>query len=57
MLLCSFHHRRFDLDGWALEHRDGARWLIPPGSVDAWRTPRRLLGASERAAAAIGAVA
>ena len=33
------------------------RWLIPPGSVDAWRTPRRLLGASERAAAAIGAVA
>jgi len=50
MLLCPFHHRRFDRDGWTLEHRDGARWLIPPGSIDAWRTPRRLLGAAERTA-------
>jgi len=42
MLLCPFHHRRFDLDGWTLQVRDGCRWLIPPPSIDAGRTPHRL---------------
>lgn len=42
MLLCPFHHRRFDLDGWGLEQREGERWLIPPGWLDASRTPRRV---------------
>jgi hypothetical protein len=41
ILLCPFHHRRFDLDGWALQVVDGERWLIPPSWVDARRTPRR----------------
>lgn len=41
VLLCPFHHRRFDRDGWELEHRDGERFLIPPPWVDAARTPRR----------------
>ena len=42
MLLCPFHHRRFDLDGWSLEKRDGERYLIPPPWVDSARTPRRV---------------
>jgi 5-methylcytosine-specific restriction protein A len=41
ILLCPFHHRRFDLDGWTLEAADGERWLVPPSWVDARRTPRR----------------
>jgi hypothetical protein len=42
VLLCPFHHRTLDLEGWRFE-RDGGGvlWLIPPGHVDAWRTPRR----------------
>ena len=40
MLLCRFHHRRFDNDGWELVHRDGQRWLIPPPWADATRRPR-----------------
>jgi 5-methylcytosine-specific restriction protein A len=40
-LMCAFHHRRFDRDGWQLEKRDGQRWLIPPPWVDPARTPRR----------------
>ena len=48
MLLCPFHHRRFDLDGWGLDVRGGSRWLIPPASVDAWRTPRRLMNRTMR---------
>lgn len=43
VLLCPFHHRRFDLDGWSLiTHRSGERDLIPPPWVDAARTPRRI---------------
>lgn len=41
MLLCPFHHRRFDLDGWEVELRDGERYFIPPPWVDAARTPHR----------------
>jgi 5-methylcytosine-specific restriction protein A len=41
VLLCPFHHRRFDRDGWQLEMRDGARWLIPPPWVDPTGAPRR----------------
>lgn len=40
-LMCAFHHRRFDNDGWALERGGGATWLIPPAWVDSARTPRR----------------
>ncbi len=40
-LMCAFHHRRFDNDGWNLEMRGGTPWLIPPAWVDASRTPRR----------------
>ncbi len=40
-LMCAFHHRRFDNDGWALERHDGTAWLIPPAWVDSARTPRR----------------
>jgi hypothetical protein len=41
VLLCPFHHRRFDHDDWELEWREGALWLIPPAHVDGTRTPRR----------------
>ncbi|CAN5365732.1 hypothetical protein BH09ACT4_BH09ACT4_09340 [soil metagenome] len=42
MMLCPFHHRRFDLDGWQLLARDGERWLVPPPWVDSAQTPRRV---------------
>jgi 5-methylcytosine-specific restriction protein A len=42
MLLCAFHHRCFDNDGWGLETIDGARHLVPPAWVDSARTPRRV---------------
>jgi hypothetical protein len=41
VLLCHFHHRRFDEDGWQLEMRNGVPWFTPPVHVDAFRTPRR----------------
>jgi hypothetical protein len=40
-LMCAFHHRRFDNDGWQLEREAGTAWLIPPAWVDSARTPRR----------------
>ncbi|MFD1713793.1 DUF222 domain-containing protein [Amnibacterium flavum] len=40
-LLCPFHHRRFDLDGWLLEYRNGTPWFTPPPHVDSTRTPRQ----------------
>ncbi|MBI5160756.1 MAG: DUF222 domain-containing protein [Micrococcales bacterium] len=39
-LLCPFHHRALDHDGWQLHWRGGQLWLIPPPHVDASRTPR-----------------
>ena len=46
-LLCPFHHRRFDLDGWRLDHRIGPdgnteRWLIPPPWIDSTCRPRKV---------------
>ncbi|WP_210505949.1 HNH endonuclease signature motif containing protein [Naasia sp. SYSU D00057] len=41
VLLCHFHHRRLDEDGWTLEIRDGVPWFTPPSHIDASRTPRR----------------
>jgi hypothetical protein len=41
ILLCPFHHRCFDLEGWQLEVRDGVRYFIPPPWVDSAQTPRR----------------
>jgi len=41
LLLCPFHHRVFDLEGWVLEWRDGERCFIPPAWVDSAQTPRR----------------
>lgn len=40
ILLCPYHHRRFDLDGWSLETRGGVRCLVPPEWVDSTRRPR-----------------
>src|SRR4051812_41175532 len=34
VLLCPYHHRRFDNDGWALEFRNGIPYLVPPAWVD-----------------------
>lgn len=41
MLLCPFHHRCFDNDGWRLEIRDGVRYFIPPPWLDSAQSPRR----------------
>jgi hypothetical protein len=41
LLLCPFHHRRFDHDGWGFEWRDGDPHFIPPAWLDAARRPRR----------------
>jgi hypothetical protein len=41
MLLCPYHHRCFDNDGWTVEYRDSERVFIPAPWVDAARTPRR----------------
>ncbi|WP_207453832.1 HNH endonuclease signature motif containing protein [Herbiconiux sp. SYSU D00978] len=41
LLLCRFHHRRYDNDGWEFRFRDGAPYLVPPPWVDASQTPRR----------------
>ncbi len=41
IMLCPFHHRRFDLDGWGLIRRGGIPWFVPPSSIDVRRTPRR----------------
>lgn len=57
MLLCPYHHRRFDLDGWTLQIRGSTRWLVPPASVDPSRTPRRIIGRAEQLAATAAAVA
>jgi hypothetical protein len=40
-LMCPFHHRRFDRDGWGYEWAAGELRLIPPASVDPSRTARR----------------
>ena len=42
MLLCAFHHRCFDNDGWSLDTIDGVRHLVPPAWEDYARTPRPL---------------
>jgi len=41
VLLCPFHHRRFDHDGWEMRWIDGVLYLIPPAWVDPTRAPRR----------------
>lgn len=41
VLLCPFHHRRFDHDGWTMEWRGAELSLTPPAWVDASRAPRR----------------
>lgn len=51
ILLCPFHHRRFDRDGWRLEQDGARRWLVPPAWVDASRRRRAVRSASSRAAA------
>ena len=40
-LMCRFHHRRFDNDGWQLRWEGGVPWLIPPAWLDASRESRR----------------
>ena len=41
ILLCPYHHRRFDNDGWDLQFLDGIPHLIPPPWIDPAQTPRR----------------
>ncbi|MEQ1735670.1 MAG: DUF222 domain-containing protein [Rhodoglobus sp.] len=41
VLMCPFHHRRFDHDGWAMQWSDGVLQLIPPAWVDPTRAARR----------------
>ena len=41
VLLCAFHHRRLDHDGWRLNWHGRELWLTPPAHVDASRAPRR----------------
>ncbi len=41
ILLCPFHHRRFDHDGWHLRWHENGPHLIPPPHIDASRRPRR----------------
>ena len=41
VLLCHFHHRRYDEDGWTLNLHDGTPWFTPPSHIDAHRTPRQ----------------
>jgi hypothetical protein len=40
ILLCPFHHRCFDNDGWELATIEGERYFIPPAWVDPDRRPR-----------------
>ena len=58
VLLCPFHHRRLDHDGWRFEWRAAELWLIPPAHVDASRAPRRAgrlrAGASSACSALLG---
>jgi hypothetical protein len=46
LLLCSYHHHRFDNDGWTFEMRNGIPYFIPPPHIDPTGTPRR--GGRER---------
>ena len=41
LLLCPFHHRRFDRDGWGFEWREGMPYFIPPAWLDSTPTARR----------------
>ncbi|CAN5270954.1 HNH endonuclease signature motif containing protein [soil metagenome] len=41
-LLCPHHHRRYDHDGWTMRWRGDELFLIPPGHIDVYRTPRRV---------------
>jgi 5-methylcytosine-specific restriction protein A len=41
LLLCPFHHRVFDLEGWRLVKRDGERYFIPPPWADPAQPLRR----------------
>lgn len=40
ILLCRFHHMLLHNNGWEVERRERAYWLIPPNDVDPGRTPR-----------------
>jgi hypothetical protein len=41
LLLCAYHHHRYDNDGWAMRwDGDGIPWFTPPPHVDASRRPR-----------------
>jgi hypothetical protein len=44
-LMCPFHHRRFDHDGWDFDWDSGELRLIPPATVDPTRTLRRCIRA------------
>jgi hypothetical protein len=41
VLLCSYHHRRFEAQGWHIRIRDHVPWFIPPPFIDPDQTPIR----------------
>jgi hypothetical protein len=41
VLLCSYHHARFQQQGWRITIRDGVPWFSPPPHIDPRRTPIR----------------
>jgi hypothetical protein len=41
VLLCSYHHARFEQQGWRICMRDGVPWFIPPLHIDPGRTAIR----------------
>lgn len=43
VLLCSYHHARFDNQGWQIVMRDHVPWFIPPPLIDPEQTPIRNL--------------
>jgi hypothetical protein len=41
LLLCAYHHHRYDTDGWTMHwDADGIPWFTPPAHVDARRQRR-----------------
>jgi hypothetical protein len=41
LLLCSYHHHRYDNDGWSMAwDSEGIPWFVPPLHVDVRQRPR-----------------
>jgi hypothetical protein len=41
LLLCNYHHHRYDNDGWSMAwDSEGIPWFVPPLHVDVRQRPR-----------------